>query len=127
MDALCLKAGIHGMTLPIAVAGNGVLEVRTTHSAQISATAATGRSLAAGKSLSPENPSVSSASERNSPWGFTFRKPLRSPGGKNWYEPAVAVDDAVWVDGIRRSKVSIFLFLLASFSEHKLHLKNYLH
>ncbi|KAL2540445.1 alpha/beta-Hydrolases superfamily protein [Abeliophyllum distichum] len=98
MDALCLKASIHGMTLPIAVAGNGVLEVRTTHSLHISATAATGRSLAAGKSLSPENPSVSSASERNSMWGFTFRQPLKSPGGKNRYEPAVAVDDAVWVD-----------------------------
>ncbi|KAL2540075.1 Lipase 3 domain-containing protein [Abeliophyllum distichum] len=60
--------------------------------------AATGWSLAAGKSLSPENPSVSSASERNSTWGFTFRQPLKSPGGKNRYEQAVAVDDAVWVD-----------------------------
>ncbi|CAI9767851.1 unnamed protein product [Fraxinus pennsylvanica] len=97
MDAFCLKPGIHGMTLPISVAGNGVLEVRTIHSAQISAAAATGRSLATVKSSSPDNPSVSSASERNSPWGFTFRQPLRSSGGK--YEPAVAVDDAVWVDG----------------------------
>ncbi|XP_022876218.1 uncharacterized protein LOC111394566 isoform X2 [Olea europaea var. sylvestris] len=99
MDAFCLKPGIHGMTLPISVAGNGVLEVRTIHSAQISTAAATGRLLAAVKSLSPENPSVSSASGRISPWGFTFRRPLRSSEGKNLYKPAVASDDTVWVDG----------------------------
>ncbi|KAI3460764.1 hypothetical protein Pfo_017427 [Paulownia fortunei] len=77
MDALCLKAGIHGMAVPpIAAAGN--VEFR------LSAAAA-------------EKPSVSATPPRNLPWGFTFRHPLRSlwPGSKIRNEPAIAVDDAV--------------------------------
>ncbi|KAG8389548.1 hypothetical protein BUALT_Bualt02G0240700 [Buddleja alternifolia] len=76
MDALCLKAGIHGMVAPpIAAIGNGELRLN-------------------------EKPSASAAQPRNKPWGFTFRHPLRSlwPGGKNRYEPAIAVDDAVLVE-----------------------------
>ncbi|KAL0371516.1 UNVERIFIED_CONTAM: Phospholipase A1 PLIP2, chloroplastic [Sesamum angustifolium] len=76
MDALCFKAGIHGMVAPpIAAAGNGDLRLS-------------------------EKASVSSAQQRNLPWGFTFRHPLRSlwPGGKNRCEPAIAVDDAVLVE-----------------------------
>lgn len=44
-----------------------------------------------------DRPSVSTAQPKNSPWGFTFRHPLRSlwPGSKNRYEPAISVDDAV--------------------------------
>ncbi|CAA0831976.1 alpha/beta-Hydrolases superfamily protein [Striga hermonthica] len=75
MDALCFKAGIHGV-LGAAAAGNG--EVRLS-----------------------DRPSVTAAPpQRNSPWGFTFRHPLRSlwPGGKIRYEPAIAVDDAVLVE-----------------------------
>lgn len=47
-----------------------------------------------------EKPSVSASQNRNSPWGFTFRHPLRSmwAGGKNRYEPAISVDDAVLVE-----------------------------
>ncbi|KAK6129446.1 hypothetical protein DH2020_036812 [Rehmannia glutinosa] len=78
MDALCLKAGIHGMAAapPIGAAGN--VDFR------LSAAAA-------------EKPSVSATPPRNSPWGFTFRHPLRSlwPGSKTRYGPAIAVDDAV--------------------------------
>lgn len=73
MDALCLKAGIHGITPPpIDAAGN--VELR------LSAAAA-------------EKPSAS----RSFSWGFTFRRPLRSlwPGSKIRLEPAIAVDDAV--------------------------------
>ncbi|KAK6120148.1 hypothetical protein DH2020_046054 [Rehmannia glutinosa] len=77
MDALCFKAGIHGMVAapPTAAAGNGELRLS-------------------------EKASVSAAQPRNMPWGFTFRHPLRSlwPGGKNRYEPAIAVDDAVLVE-----------------------------
>ncbi|XP_011079576.1 uncharacterized protein LOC105163063 isoform X2 [Sesamum indicum] len=76
MDALCFKAGIHGMVAPpIAAAGNGDLRLS-------------------------EKASVSSAQQRTLPWGFTFRHPLRSlwPGGKNRCEPAIAVDDAVLVE-----------------------------
>lgn len=73
MDALCLKAGIHGITAPpIDAAGNGEL--------RLSAAAA-------------ETPSAS----RSFSWGFTFRSPLRSlwPGSKIRLEPAIALDDAV--------------------------------
>ncbi|KAL8054699.1 hypothetical protein ABFX02_04G009000 [Erythranthe guttata] len=76
MDALCFKAGIHGMVAqPIAAAGNGDLRLS-------------------------EKPSVSASQNRNLPWGYTFRHPLRSlwPGGKNRYEPAISVDDAVLVE-----------------------------
>ncbi|CAA0822310.1 alpha/beta-Hydrolases superfamily protein [Striga hermonthica] len=76
MDALCFKAGIHDVLAAAAAAGNG--EVRLS-----------------------DRPSVTAApSQRSSPWGFTFRHPLRSlwPGGKNCYEPAIAVDDAVLVE-----------------------------
>lgn len=86
MDALWFKAGVHAMVAPpiAASAGNG--EVRLS-----------------------EKPSVSASQPKNSPWGFTFRHPLRSlwPGGKNRYEPAIAVDDAVLVeekDGIEESE-----------------------
>lgn len=68
MDALCLKAGIHGM----APAGN--VDLRLT-------------AAAAEKPTPP----------RNLAWGFTFRHPLRSlwPGSKIRLEPSIAVDDAV--------------------------------
>ncbi|KAK4492620.1 hypothetical protein RD792_003438 [Penstemon davidsonii] len=67
MDALCLKAGIHGITAPpISASGNGELR----------------------------------SQPRSLPWGFTFKHPLRSlwPVGKNRYEPAMAMDDAVLVE-----------------------------
>ncbi|KAL3648096.1 hypothetical protein CASFOL_009064 [Castilleja foliolosa] len=76
MDALCFKAGIHGIVAgATGAAGNGDLRLS-------------------------EKPSVSAAHQRNSPWGFTFRHPLRSlwPVGKNRYEPAIAVDDDVLVE-----------------------------
>ncbi|KAL3652915.1 hypothetical protein CASFOL_002596 [Castilleja foliolosa] len=76
MDALCFKAGIHGMVAP-PPAASGNVDLRLS-----------------------EKPSVSAGKQRNSPWGFTFRHPLRSlwPAGKNRYEPAIAVDDAVLVE-----------------------------
>ncbi|GFQ02449.1 hypothetical protein PHJA_002388800 [Phtheirospermum japonicum] len=76
MDALCFKAGIHGMVAPPSSAAGNV-DLRLS-----------------------EKPSVSAAHQRNSPWGFTFRHPLRSlwPVGKNRYEPSIAVDDAVFVE-----------------------------
>ncbi|KAL6500268.1 hypothetical protein OROHE_025634 [Orobanche hederae] len=76
MDALCFKAGIHGVAAALpASAGKGDLRLS-------------------------ENPSVSAAQQRNVPWGFAFRHPLRSlwPGAKNRYEPAIAVDDAVLLE-----------------------------
>ncbi|KAL1558332.1 phospholipase A1 PLIP2, chloroplastic-like [Salvia divinorum] len=76
MDILWFKAGFHAMAAPhIAAAGNG--EIRLS-----------------------DRPSVSAAQPKNSPWGFTFRHPLRSlwSGGKNRFEPAIAVDDAVLVE-----------------------------
>ncbi|XP_057782190.1 phospholipase A1 PLIP2, chloroplastic [Salvia miltiorrhiza] len=88
MDALWFKAGIHAMAAaPIAAAsGNG--EVRLS-----------------------DRPSVSTAQPKSSPWGFTFRHPLRSlwpgPGGKNRFEPAISVDDAVLAeerDDVRESE-----------------------
>ncbi|KAH6766475.1 alpha/beta-Hydrolases superfamily protein [Perilla frutescens var. hirtella] len=86
MDALWFKAGIHATVgPPISAAGNG--EVRLI-----------------------DKPSVSAAAQpKNSPWGFTFRHPLRSlwPSGKNRYEPAIAVDDAVLAeenDDVRESE-----------------------
>ncbi|MCD7449532.1 hypothetical protein HAX54_000372 [Datura stramonium] len=88
MDGLCLTGGIQGMAGPIAVAGTGALDVRST---QFS-TSAVGRSSA---SMSVEKPS----SQRNKSWGFSFRYPLRSfwSGGKGRYD-AIAVDDAVLMD-----------------------------
>ncbi|KAH6758052.1 alpha/beta-Hydrolases superfamily protein [Perilla frutescens var. hirtella] len=80
MDALCLKAGMHGITAPpIDAAGN--VDLRLTAAAA-------------------EKPSPSAAPPRNFPWGFTFRRPLRSlwPGSKIRLEPAIAVDDAVLVE-----------------------------
>ncbi|KAG6426828.1 hypothetical protein SASPL_111062 [Salvia splendens] len=68
MDALCLKAGIHGITAP---------------------------PIDAAGSAAADRPYVSS---RNFPWGFTFRlPPLRSlwSGTKIRWEPAIAVGDAV--------------------------------
>ncbi|KAK4482144.1 hypothetical protein RD792_009285 [Penstemon davidsonii] len=76
MDAIYLKAGIHGIAAPpISASGNVEL-------------------------WPSEKPSISAAQPRNSPWGFTFRHPLRSlwPGGKNRYEPAISVDDTVLVE-----------------------------
>lgn len=96
MDSLCLKAGIHGMPPPIAVAGVGSLEVRKSNPSHISA-ATVGR---ASTGISVEKPSISSP-QTNSPWGFTFRYPLRSlwpRGGKNRYGAAIAVEDAVLGD-----------------------------
>ncbi|KAL8557847.1 hypothetical protein ACS0TY_005084 [Phlomoides rotata] len=85
MDALCLKAGIHGMAAPpIAAAGN--VELRLT-------------AAAAEKPTPP----------RNLAWGFTFRHPLRSlwPGSKIRIEPAIAVDDAVLAEEIRDGEVEL--------------------
>lgn len=92
MDSLFFKAGINGIAPPITVAGVGSLEVRTSHPSQINA-AAVGRSSTP---ISVEKPSVSSP-QKNSPWGFSFRYPLRSlwpRGGKNRYDAAIAVEDA---------------------------------
>lgn len=88
MNGLCLTGGIQGVAGPIAVAGTGALDVRST---QFS-TSAVGRSSA---SMSVEKPS----SQRNKLWGFSFRYPLRSfwSGGKGRYD-AIAVDDAVLMD-----------------------------
>ncbi|XP_057776663.1 phospholipase A1 PLIP2, chloroplastic-like [Salvia miltiorrhiza] len=74
MDAFCIKAGIHGITAP-PIDATGNVELR------LSAAAAEGPS----------------ASPRNFPWGFTFRRPLRSlwPGTKIRLESAIAMDDAV--------------------------------
>ncbi|CAI9781072.1 unnamed protein product [Fraxinus pennsylvanica] len=88
MDALGLKAGIHGIAPPPAVVGNGVLDVRMSQPSQISA-------------LGPAaKPSTSAAPPRNSPWGFTSRYPFRSlwSGGNNRREPAIAVDDGVLME-----------------------------
>ncbi|XP_047980647.1 phospholipase A1 PLIP2, chloroplastic-like isoform X2 [Salvia hispanica] len=73
MDALWFKAGIHAMAAP---------------------------PIAAADLRLSDRPSISAVQPKNSPWGFTFRHPLRSlwPGGKNRREPAIAVDDAVLVD-----------------------------
>ncbi|KAG6436040.1 hypothetical protein SASPL_100921 [Salvia splendens] len=73
MDALWFKAGIHAMAAPPIAAADLRLSYR---------------------------PSISAVQPKNSPWGFTFRHPLRSlwPGGKNRCEPAIAVDDAVLVE-----------------------------
>ncbi|CAI9785583.1 unnamed protein product [Fraxinus pennsylvanica] len=81
MDALGLKAGIHGIAPPLAVVGNGMLDLPMGQPSKISA-------------LGPAAP------PRNSPWGFTLRYPFRSlwPGGKNRCEPAIAVDDGVLVE-----------------------------
>ncbi|KAL3517386.1 hypothetical protein ACH5RR_019975 [Cinchona calisaya] len=92
MDSLCLKAGIHGLQPPIAVSGTGCLEVRTctTHPSQLCSNAV-GRSSAA----------ISSVVSYSQPWGFSFRYPLRSlwpNGGKNTYDAAIAVKDAVLVE-----------------------------
>ncbi|CAA2981368.1 uncharacterized protein LOC111406815 [Olea europaea subsp. europaea] len=90
MDASCLKAGIPGIAPPTAVAGYAGPDVVTSHHSQISAG---GRPS--------EKQSLEAAAQRsNFPWGFTFKDPLRSlwTGGKNRCEPAIAVDDAVFVE-----------------------------
>lgn len=81
------------MPPPIAVAGVGSLEVRKSNPTHISA-AAVGRSSTG---ISVEKPSVSSP-QGKSPWGFSFKYPLRSlwpRGGKNRYGASTAVEDAV--------------------------------
>ncbi|KAL3616163.1 hypothetical protein CASFOL_039553 [Castilleja foliolosa] len=83
MDALCLKAGIHGMAAaPIGAAGN--VDLRLSPAAA-------------------DKPSIAATPPRNLSWGFTFRFPLRSfwPGRR---EPAISVNDAVSTeekDGIK--------------------------
>lgn len=92
MDTLCLKAGIHSLPPPIAVAGAGCLEVRSTHHPSHVCANAVGRSSAA---LSVDKPSASSS---HWDWGFSFRHPLRSlwrNGGKSTYDAAISVTDAV--------------------------------
>ncbi|CAA2963867.1 uncharacterized protein LOC111377036 [Olea europaea var. sylvestris] len=81
MDALGLKAGIRGIVPPLAVLGNGMLDVPVGQPSKINA-------------LGPAAP------PRNSPSGFALRYPFRSlwPGGKNRCEPAIAVDDGVLVE-----------------------------
>ncbi|KAL1543982.1 phospholipase A1 PLIP2, chloroplastic-like isoform X1 [Salvia divinorum] len=86
MDALWFKAGIHTMAAPPIAAASGNGELRLS-----------------------DRPSVSPAQPKNSPWGFTFRHPLRSlwPGGKNRCKPAISLDDTALVDerdGIRESE-----------------------
>ncbi|XP_059625601.1 phospholipase A1 PLIP2, chloroplastic [Cornus florida] len=103
MDSLCLKAGIHGMTSPIAV-GGGSLELRTNPS---HITASVGRT-ASSNGISVEKPTVSSAappSQRTSSQGFFFKYPLRSlwPGGSKRYD-AIALDDAVLVEEREQEK-----------------------
>lgn len=94
MDSLCLKAGIHAVPPPpITVSGGGCLDVRATHASQICANAV-------GRSSVEISPSASSQ-QRSLPWGFSFRHPLRSlwpTPGKNTYDAAMAVNDAVLVD-----------------------------
>uniref|UniRef100_A0A5B7BA05 Fungal lipase-type domain-containing protein n=1 Tax=Davidia involucrata TaxID=16924 RepID=A0A5B7BA05_DAVIN len=103
MDSLCLKAGIHGMTSPISVAGVG-LDVRTNPS---HVTAAVGRSTSVANGISVEKPTVSSSAppQRTAPWGFSFKYPLRSlwPGGGKRYD-AIAADDAVLVEENEQEK-----------------------
>ncbi|XP_047952431.1 phospholipase A1 PLIP2, chloroplastic-like [Salvia hispanica] len=74
MDILWFKAGFHAMAPPPIAA---VSEIRLS-----------------------DMPSVSPAQPKNSPWGFTFRHPLRSlwPGAKTRFEPAISADDAVLVE-----------------------------
>nr|GMD12108.1 phospholipase A1 PLIP2, chloroplastic isoform X2 [Ipomoea batatas] len=84
MDSLCLKAGIPGIATPIAAVGAAGLDFRMTHNTTSHITSsAVGRPTAA---LSVDKPSPS-------PWGFSFRHPLRSlwPGSRNRFD-AVAVD-----------------------------------
>ncbi|CAK9183086.1 unnamed protein product [Ilex paraguariensis] len=107
MDSLFLKAGIHGVTSAIPVAG-GALDVRTT-SAHLSA--AVGHSATpAANAISVDKPSVSLSTppQRTAPWGFSFRYPLRSlwPGGRNRYD-AIALDDAVVVDEKEEKKEGV--------------------
>ncbi|CAK9152920.1 unnamed protein product [Ilex paraguariensis] len=107
MDSLFLKAGIHGVTSAIPVAG-GALDVRTT-SAHLSA--AVGHSATpAANAISVDKPSVSLSTppQRTAPWGFSFRYPLRSlwPGGRNRYD-AIALDDAVLVDEKEEKKEGV--------------------
>lgn len=92
-----MKAGIHGLTPSITVAGGG-LDIRTNPTTHVSATAV-GRS-SANAAISIEKPSVSGCPppQRTASWGFSFRSPLRSlwPIHRNRYD-AVAIDDAVSV------------------------------
>lgn len=95
MDGLCLKAGL--MTSPITVA-----DVRTYPS---NITASVGRPSA--NAISGEKPSASPP-QRTSPWGFSIKYPLRSlwPGRRNRFD-AIAVDDAVSVDGREEKKLGL--------------------
>lgn len=71
----------------ITVSGGGYLEVRTTYASQVCPNGM-GRSSTA-------------IPQRNFPWGFSFRYPLRSlwpRPGKNSYDAAIAVKDAVLLD-----------------------------
>ncbi|XP_052172195.1 phospholipase A1 PLIP2, chloroplastic-like isoform X2 [Diospyros lotus] len=103
MDGLCLKAGIHGVTSQIAVAGGG-LDVRTNPS---HIAAAVGRTAAAGNGISVEKPTVSGAPPpwRTAPWGFSFKYPLRSlwPGGGRRRD-AIALDEPVLVEEKEQEK-----------------------
>lgn len=97
MDGLCLTGSIQAMAGPIAVAGAGGLDVRST---QFS-TSAVGRSSAASMSIEK-----ASSQRNNKSWGFSFRYPLRSfwSGVKGRYD-AIAVDDAVLMDEKEEEKI----------------------
>lgn len=96
MDSVCLKVPIHGLPPPIAVSGSsGCLEARPTPPSQIARSSTP---------ISFDKPSLSSRGRNVSPWGFSFRLPLRSlwprggGPGKNSYDAALAVEDAVLVE-----------------------------
>lgn len=95
MDSLCLKAGIQGIATPIAAVGAAGLDFRISHIT----------SSAVGRSSAATAMSVDKPSSRNSPWGFSFRHPLRSlwPGSRNRFD-AVAVDDPILVDDKEEKK-----------------------
>lgn len=98
MDSVCLKVPIHSLPPPIAVSGSSAcLEARATPPSQIAPSSTP---------ISFDRPSLSSRGRNVSPWGFSFRLPLRSlwpqggagGPGKNSYDAALAVEDAVLVD-----------------------------
>ncbi|XP_071697963.1 phospholipase A1 PLIP2, chloroplastic-like [Rutidosis leptorrhynchoides] len=95
MDALYLKTGFVGITAPITAAG----DIRKPTS-QI--TTAVNRPTA---SISSEKPSISSSPRTTGRWGFSLKLPFNSlfVGSRNRHD-AVAIDDAVLVDGKEEAK-----------------------
>ncbi|CAH9098603.1 unnamed protein product [Cuscuta epithymum] len=92
MDSLCLKAGVQGVSSPIAVsAGAARLEFRTARPSQVTASAV-------GRSLAVDEPS-------SSPWGFSFRHSLKSLWPKTRYD-AVTVDSPILAEEKEDSRVA---------------------